>query len=178
MSQQLLQPGISPTTSAKHSVAARPSQEGDTQARVRPRTSPHRSHRAEPAPRRETLALRTVGLSLVFTALFAALVFAVGCACLASAQSRREELENELESLRAGNAQLRCSLHLARSPLRIASAAEHNGMRQADPAKEMDYVLLPRENPEARPGNAQARANLTTPPLGAQLFPGLISSHR
>ena len=116
-------------------------------------------------------------LSLLF-----ALVYASGWARLTREDYRHQELEAEIEALRASNAQLRLTLDLARSPGRIAQEATRLGMRAADPARDLDYAILPRSGGSgpALAGKGPARlvrgeGGGAVVPVGARLSPGLMT---
>jgi hypothetical protein len=134
---------------------------------------------------RRLLSRKTTGLTLAFAALtfLFALVYAAGWARLAREDYRHQRLGSEIRRLQADNARLRFGLYLARSPQRIAEVAARQGMRVADPARELDYVLLPDREKAAAAGKgalriAQAKEELLPPPLGAGLLATSIPGRR
>ncbi len=62
---------------------------------------------------------------------------------LAHLEYRRQALVAESRCLEAANMQLRFEVERARAQGRVTAAAQEWGMTLADPASQVDYVLLP-----------------------------------
>jgi len=96
------------------------------------------------------LGRRPVGIAAGHTAilltalcLFFVLFYAVGCAYCARHGYTTLSLRREIEDLRAQNELLRYQINLSQSNYRVDQAAQRLEMHAADPAQEVDYVVLP-----------------------------------
>ncbi|HUT73707.1 MAG TPA: hypothetical protein VM221_02585 [Armatimonadota bacterium] len=90
-------------------------------------------------------ARQPVIAALALTAFFiiAALVHVSSYARLAQFEYQRQALVAETRCLEAANSQLRFDVERARAQERIAAVAQQWGMTVADPAGEVDYIILP-----------------------------------
>jgi hypothetical protein len=72
-----------------------------------------------------------------------ALVHVSSYARLAQLEYRRQALVTASRQLEAANAQLRFEVERARAQERITTSAQQWGMALADPASQVDYIVLP-----------------------------------
>ncbi|UCH36123.1 MAG: hypothetical protein JSV65_07140 [Armatimonadota bacterium] len=88
---------------------------------------------------------RPVIAALALTASFiiAGLVYVSSYARVAQLEYRRQALVAEARSFEAANTQLRFDVEQARAQERVVSVAQQWGMALADPASEVDYIVLP-----------------------------------
>jgi cell division protein FtsL len=90
-------------------------------------------------------ANRPVITALALTASFimAALIHVSSYARLAQLEYRRQALVAEAARIDAANSQLRFEVERARGQERVTGIAQQWGMALADPACEVDYIVLP-----------------------------------
>lgn len=82
-------------------------------------------------------------LALTATLIIAALAHVSSHARLAELEYGRQALIAEARSLQAANAQLRFEVERSRAHERICDLAQRWGMALADPACDVDYIVLP-----------------------------------
>lgn len=113
------------------------------------------SERPESRPLAAPVKAMIAALALTATLFLGALGYVGGYAGVTRNEYQRQAMVQELRRLEAENARLRCQIDAAGSQAHIMAAATQQDLVQADPARDVDYLVLA---PGSQPTLAQAPA--------------------